>query len=108
MDEPVKVTFQIPDAVFWGIAAVAEQQDMKVHEYLVEIAASVNSRRLTVDTDPVAVRWRQGQTDKQIAAALGMTNQAVSMRRRGHGYPANKKLPQLTVAGTNTNTKESK
>lgn len=87
----MKVTVDVEDLTFWKLAAIAENYDMRVDEFLNELAVSASKRRVDAEVDPVSMRWRTGMTDAQIAAELSMTNRAVSERRRSYGLPANKK-----------------
>jgi len=88
----MKVSVDVEDLTFWKLAAIAERYEMRVDEFMQELALSASNRRVDAEVDPVAMRWRQGLSDKEIARELGMTNQAVSVRRRSHGLPANRAI----------------
>lgn len=88
----IRVPVDIPELTFWRLAAVAEQYDMKVPDYLAEIALAASRRQDPLVVDPVIVWWRLGLTDKQIAGELGLTNAAVGDRRRRGGFAANRRL----------------
>lgn len=85
----VRIPIDLDSQVFWKLAELAELRDMKVNEYMVELAEVASRRKLHVDSDPVVRLWRQGKTDRQICADLGMTRAAVGDRRRSFGLPAN-------------------
>lgn len=79
----------LPDALFNKLADLGELYDMRVDELMLELSAQALARRAPDLSHPVVSRWRQGMTDKQIAADLDWTNAAVSDARRRRGLPAN-------------------
>lgn len=87
----ITATVHLDPKLFWRLAEVAERHDMRVDEYLAELAAQAALRRGSDGLDCVTVRWRRGWTDKQIAADLGWTNEAVATKRRALGFPPNKR-----------------
>jgi len=88
--ELVRTPVDLDKTTFWKLAAIAEVHDMKVSDYLAEIAVVASRAKTPWDSDPILWRWRDGLTDKRIAAELGLTNAAVSRHRRSFGLPANK------------------
>ena len=91
MNRLMEVSVRLEPDLFWKLAALAEKFDMRVDQYMVELA-TVASRRTVPDViDPVIVRWRQGWSDRMIARELNLTNDAVGVRRRRFGVPANRK-----------------
>jgi hypothetical protein len=99
MTDTVRAVVDIESDTFWKLAAVAEQYEMTVPDYLNELATVASNRKLPSTTDPVAMRWRIGKTDKEIASELAMTNQAVAVRRRSFGFPANRAISKSTNEG---------
>lgn len=87
----MKFQVDIPDDVFWRVAARAETFDMRVPDYAAEVLISAAGKKNIPDLDPLVACWRQGATDREIARRFGMTNAAVATRRRGYGLPANRK-----------------
>lgn len=87
----MRASVEIEDKTFWELAALAERYDMRVDEYLAELAFIVASQGRPLELDQVASRVRRGMTDKEIARELGMTNAAVSSRRQRAGLAANKR-----------------
>lgn len=87
----MRASVDIDDATFWKLANHAEQYDMRVDEYLSELAFIASRQHRPPEVDPVLSRVRRGLTDKAIARELGMTNHAVSSRRQRAGFPANKR-----------------
>lgn len=88
----MKFVVDIPDEVFWKIAARAEVFDQKVPDYTTDLLISAAAVPVPTETDPVFRLWRAGYTDKQIARELNMTNLAVATRRRRHyRLPANRR-----------------
>lgn len=85
----MKVTVTLPARLFNKLADLGEVYDMRVDELLIELSAQALARRAPDLSHPVVARWREGMSDKQIAADLGMTNAAVADARRRHGLPAN-------------------
>lgn len=86
----MKFQVEVPDEVFWKIAPVAEMFDLKVPQYAADLLVAHSLHPIPRDTDPVIRLWRQGKSDRQIAAQLGMTNAAVSSRRQHLRLPANR------------------
>lgn len=89
VEETVTVSVRLPARLFSKLADLGELLDMRVDELLIEIGAQHLTRKAPTLSDPVVSRWREGWTDKQIAADLGWTNSQVSDRRRRVGLPAN-------------------
>lgn len=87
----MKFPVEIPDEVFWQIAAKAEQLDMKVPDLAADLLRAAAIARTFTELDPVLKLWRQGLTDKEIARALNCTNAAVAGRRQRHRLPANRR-----------------
>lgn len=88
----MKFTVEVPDQVFWKIAARAETFDQKVPDYTTDLLISAAAVQIPPDTDPVFRLWRAGYTDAQIGRELNMTNRAVADRRRiRYKLPANRK-----------------
>ena len=90
MTKTMRTPVDLDELTFWKLAAIAELHDMKVADYLAEIAVVASRAKTPMDSDPILWRWRDGLTDKRIAAELGLTNAAVSRHRRSFGLPANK------------------
>lgn len=88
----IEVAVKLDDSLFWKLADIAEQFDMRVDQYLVEIASTSAKQKLLPIDDPVVTRWRTGMSDREIARELTMTNEAVHRRRRKFGLPANRKF----------------
>lgn len=87
----MKFQVEIPDNIFWKIAARAETFNQRVPDFTTDLLLTAAATRSPVDTDPVLRLWREGLTDKQIGARLDLTNATVAGRRRRHGSPANRK-----------------
>lgn len=87
----MKFVVDIPEEAFWKVAARAEVFDMKVPEYAAELVVAAAGSRSIPDSDPLVRAWRLGETDRDIARRLNMTNLAVADRRRLYGLPANRK-----------------
>jgi hypothetical protein len=94
----VRTVVDLDAHTFWKLAAIAEVHEMKVAEYLAEIAVVASRAKTPMDSDPILWRWRDGLTDKQIASELGLTNARVSSYRRGFGLPANRVLKHRSDA----------
>ena len=92
MAERMEATVRMDSQTFWKVAAIAEQFEMRVDEYLAELAVVASRRKLPPEMDPVIIRWRMGWSDREIARELAMTNEAVADRRRRYGLPANRKF----------------
>ena len=88
----MKFQVDLPDAVFWKLAARAEEYDMKVPEYTAELALAASSASIPQDADPVVIAWRSGLTDAEIGRKLNLTNSSVASRRRRYGLPANRRF----------------
>lgn len=86
----MKFQVEVPDEVFWKIAPIAEQFDLKVPQYTADLLVAHSLRPMPKDVDPILRLWREGRTDRQIAEQLGMTNAAVSSRRQRMHLPANR------------------
>lgn len=87
----VEVMVKLDDSLFWKLAGIAEQFDMRVDQYLSEVASVASRRKQPSDSDPVLMWWRQGLTDREICAELGLTRETVGDRRRRIGLPANRR-----------------
>lgn len=87
----MRFTVDVPDEVFWKIAARAEHYDQRVPDYTVDLLITAAAVDVPSETDPILRLWRGGFTDKQIAARLNLTNLTVAGRRRRFGLPANRK-----------------
>lgn len=82
---------EVPDDVFWRLAARAELFDQKVPDMTADLLIAAAVARVPSETDPVLRLWRAGFSDAQIAAYLNVTNVSVSSRRRRYGLPANRR-----------------
>lgn len=91
MQPVMKFQVAIPERTFWQLAERAELLDMRVPDYLADLAMAAAVGKVPTDTDPVVVLVRQGLTDREIARELGWTNLAVATRRRQYGMPANRR-----------------
>lgn len=87
--EQITVPVKLPARLFSKLADLGEVLDMRVDELLIELAAQALARKAPHLSDPIVSRWREGWTDKQIAADLDFTNRQVADRRRQLGLPAN-------------------
>lgn len=87
----MRFTVEVPDEVFWAVATRAEPFDQRVPDFTADMLVAVAASRAPLDSDPVLRLWREGKTDAQIAAQLGLTNLAVSDRRRRMKLPANRR-----------------
>lgn len=92
MADLMEATVRLEPETFWKIAGIAEQFNMRVDQYLAEMASVASRRKLPDDMDPILVRWRMGWSDREIAREFGLTNEAVAGRRRRAGLPANRKF----------------
>lgn len=106
----MKVTLDIPDELFWAVAARAETFDQRVDEYAVDLLVTSVATANPVENDPLLRLWRAGYSDAEIGFRLNQTNATVAARRRRFGLPANRKrrgdVP-LSVARTSQFTPES-
>lgn len=92
MSNLMEATVRMDSETFWKVAGIAEKFDMRVDEYLAELAVVASHRQLPAMEDPVVVRWRMGWSDREIARELAMTNEQVARRRQRFGLPANRKF----------------
>lgn len=90
MTEIIRTVVDLDAVTFWKLAAIAETHDMRVPDYLTEIAVVASRAKRPLLDDPIIRRWREGSTDKQIAAELGLTNAAVARHRQARRLPANR------------------
>lgn len=87
----MKVTIDVPDAVFWAAAAKAEVFGQRVDEYAVDLLVTAAASRSPVQHDPILRLWRDGLADAEIGALLNATNATVARRRQALGLPANRR-----------------
>jgi hypothetical protein len=86
----LKVQVDVPDALFWRLAGAAEDAGLRVDQWLVNLATTFEGRDDDEATG-VAVRWRRGLCDADVARELGWTNLRAATVRRELGLPANKR-----------------
>jgi len=94
----MKFQVDIPDDLFWKIAARAETFNQRVPEYAADLLIATAHVRSPVDSDPVLRLWRGGLTDAEIARHLNLVNRAVADRRRRYGLPANRRRREEITA----------
>lgn len=87
----MKFQVDVPDEVFWKLAARAEEFDMRVPDYTAELVTAASKTKTPMETDPVVVLWRLGMCDADIARELNRSNASVAERRRGYNLPANRR-----------------
>ncbi|TQL46689.1 hypothetical protein FB562_2213 [Homoserinimonas aerilata] len=94
------VTVTLPVTVWGRLASIADKQGVRVADVLAHaVAAEVTAPTFAPGgktktpnlDDPVVRHWKDGLTDREICAVLGMTRAAVGDKRRSFGLPANKK-----------------
>lgn len=103
----MKVTIDLPEAVWGKLASAADRQNVKVGDLIGRAVVSLIEPKvqqapahapeiapLPVPTraplvDSVTRLNRQGRTDRQIAARLNMTLAAVRAQRYAHNLPIN-------------------
>jgi hypothetical protein len=85
----LKVQVDVPDALFWRLAGAAEDAGLRVDQWLVKVASSFEAP--DDEAAGVAVRWRRGLCDADVARELGWTNLRAATVRRELGLPANKR-----------------
>jgi hypothetical protein len=82
---------KVPASVLFRLEDIAERRGMTLSQYLVQAGLAVAgvAKASAGGADSVRDLHAAGLADKQIAARLGMTNQAVARRRHVLGLKAN-------------------
>lgn len=90
MTDTITIPVVLTQRTMWRLGELAESRNIKIADYLKEIAVAVSRTNDAGETDPIATRWSLGLPDRTIAAELGMTNLAVATHRRSLHLPANR------------------
>jgi hypothetical protein len=89
MSDTITIPVALNPRTVWKLGELAESRNVRIADYLQEIAVAVSHTTHDGLPDPIAARWALGLPDRTIAAELSMTNLAVPTRRRSLGLPAN-------------------